>query len=154
MSRVYDINPIPTKYKGITFRSRIEAIWAVFFDTLKWDWRYEDQYYSLPSGNYLPDFYFPDILSHGEVKPSDFTPTERLKCTELSLLLPDTQIIQLVGYPAFKPLTIIENGALLTQAVPVELSRKYYPFFYTDTFDANFFDVTVRAIFKSTEYTF
>jgi len=33
----------PTKYRGILFRSRLEARWAAFFDKLGWEWRYEDE---------------------------------------------------------------------------------------------------------------
>lgn len=38
-------NVIPTMYKGIQFRSRLEARWAVFFDTLGIEWEYEPQGY-------------------------------------------------------------------------------------------------------------
>jgi len=33
----------PTKYAGITFRSRLEARWAVFFDALGISWEYEPE---------------------------------------------------------------------------------------------------------------
>lgn len=51
-----DPKPIPTRYAGYHFRSRLEARWAVFFDALGLRWHYEDQGYELPSGRYLPDF--------------------------------------------------------------------------------------------------
>ena len=47
---------IETVHAGVTFRSRLEARWAVFFDALGVGWEYEPEGYSLPSGNYLPDF--------------------------------------------------------------------------------------------------
>jgi hypothetical protein len=53
--------PLPTEYAGHTFRSRLEARWAVFFDELSIEWIYEPEGYELPSGNYLPDFYLPAI---------------------------------------------------------------------------------------------
>lgn len=53
------IPAIPTQYAGYHFRSRLEARWAVFFDTLGIQWVYEDQGYELPSGPYLPDFWIP-----------------------------------------------------------------------------------------------
>ena len=40
-------NVIPTMYKGIKFRSRLEARWAVFFDTLGIEWEYEPQGYEI-----------------------------------------------------------------------------------------------------------
>ena len=43
---------IPTKYKGITFRSRLEARWAMFFDQLGWRWEYEP----FDGHGYIPDF--------------------------------------------------------------------------------------------------
>jgi len=52
-----DIQPIPTKYKGIEFRSRLEARWAVFFDTLEIRWEYEPECFDLGNGiYYTPDF--------------------------------------------------------------------------------------------------
>jgi len=54
------IAAIQTQYNGVLFRSRLEARWAVFFDTLPIKYSYEPQGYSLPSGNYLPDFYIPN----------------------------------------------------------------------------------------------
>ena len=35
------IKAVPTFYKGIQFRSRLESTWAAFFDLMQWDWRYE-----------------------------------------------------------------------------------------------------------------
>lgn len=72
-----NIKPIDTRYGGYLFRSRLEARWAVFFDSictnaerdewLKWD--YEAQGFDLPSGPYLPDFYMPDYHTFVEIKP-------------------------------------------------------------------------------------
>lgn len=60
---------IPTLYKGIQFRSRLEARWAAYFDLWSMDWKYEP--IDLPG--YIPDF----ICSAGpfredlfEVKPA------------------------------------------------------------------------------------
>jgi hypothetical protein len=54
------IAAIQTKHNGVLFRSRLEARWAVFFDTLGIKYCYEAEGYALPSGNYLPDFYIPN----------------------------------------------------------------------------------------------
>lgn len=43
---------IPTLYKGIRMRSRLEARWAAMFDALKWPWEYE----SRDLAGYIPDF--------------------------------------------------------------------------------------------------
>jgi hypothetical protein len=60
---------IPTHYAGCYFRSRLEARWAVVFDTLGIRWEYELEGYALPSGWYLPDFWLPDFKFWVEIKP-------------------------------------------------------------------------------------
>jgi hypothetical protein len=50
------IKSIPTQYGGVLFRSRLEARWAVFFDSCGWDWAYEQEGYTIDGVNYLPDF--------------------------------------------------------------------------------------------------
>jgi len=54
------IQAIETEYKGYLFRSRLEARWAVFFDTLGIEWKYENEGYKTAEGEmYLPDFVLP-----------------------------------------------------------------------------------------------
>lgn len=56
------LKAIPTRYKGCHFRSRLEARWAVYFDALNIEWRYEPEGFELPDGTrYLPDFWLPTI---------------------------------------------------------------------------------------------
>lgn len=51
------IKPIPTKYHGVLFRSRLEARYAVLFNELGLKWEYEAQGFDLEKlGWYLPDF--------------------------------------------------------------------------------------------------
>lgn len=63
----YTIPAIPTLYKDIEFRSRLEAKWAAFFDTAGWRWEYEP----LDLNGWIPDF----IINPGlggvlvEIKP-------------------------------------------------------------------------------------
>lgn len=60
---------IETRYKGYRFRSRLEARWAVFFDTLGLPWEYEKQGFDFGGGlRYLPDFWLPTINAWFEVK--------------------------------------------------------------------------------------
>lgn len=76
---------IETAYKGYRFRSRIEARWAVFFDTLGVRWEYEKEGYELANGaRYLPDFWLPDLGCFVEVKGADPTPDERGLADQLS----------------------------------------------------------------------
>ena len=59
------IKAIQTQYKGYSFRSRLEARWAVFFDALGAEWEYEAQGYDLGElGYYLPDFWLPMHPDH------------------------------------------------------------------------------------------
>lgn len=54
-----------TRYKNIVFRSRLEARWAVFFDALNIQWKYELEGYVLKNGmSYLPDFYLENVGGH------------------------------------------------------------------------------------------
>jgi hypothetical protein len=68
------MRPIQTSYRGYFFRSRLEARWAVFFDSLKIKWEYEPEGYHLSDGEmYLPDFWLPNFCGgagiFAEVKP-------------------------------------------------------------------------------------
>lgn len=62
-----ELRAIQTEYKGYRFRSRLEARWAVFFDTLGVKWEYEPEGYDLGNGvYYLPDFLLHDVtVNHG-----------------------------------------------------------------------------------------
>jgi len=51
------IKAIETVYNGYRFRSRLEARWAVFFDTLGIEYRYEPEGFDLDGIWYLPDFF-------------------------------------------------------------------------------------------------
>lgn len=78
---------IETIYNGYRFRSRLEARWAVFFDTAGIRYEYEPEGFEIEYSDwdqpirYLPDFYFPDWDIYGEVKPS----LEKLKEDEEKL---------------------------------------------------------------------
>jgi hypothetical protein len=65
------LNPIQTVYKGYRFRSRLEARWAVFLDSLNIKWQYEHEGFDLGGTWYLPDFYLPgqSPAAWFEVKP-------------------------------------------------------------------------------------
>lgn len=69
------VQAIETRYAGCHFRSRLEARWAVFFDTLGIEWQYEPEAFDVScfagAGlNYLPDFYLPATQTWVEVKGS------------------------------------------------------------------------------------
>lgn len=75
---------IETKYKGYRFRSRLEARWAVFFDTLGVKWEYEPQGFEFHDGTrYLPDFWLPDLKLFLEIKGAAPTEDEFRKAENL-----------------------------------------------------------------------
>lgn len=78
------MRPIETNYKGFRFRSRSEARWAVFHDTIQINWRYEEQGFDLDGTCYLPDFWVPDWNAWIEIKGPKPTPEEVDKCRLLS----------------------------------------------------------------------
>ena len=57
----------PTWYKGIRFDSRLEAIWACFFDVLGIEWRREPSKFELPGFDtgYLPDYRICNVVNGG-----------------------------------------------------------------------------------------
>jgi hypothetical protein len=67
------MKPIQTSYKGCKFRSRLEARWAVFFDSLGIIWEYEKEGFVLSTGDtYLPDFWLPQLDCFFEARAYDF----------------------------------------------------------------------------------
>lgn len=96
------IKPIETRYKGYRFRSRLEARWAVFFDTLGIAWEYEREGFNLDGVCYLPDFWLPQVEMWAEVKGAPFTPEESALCLELAKET-DRNVLMLSGLPDYKP---------------------------------------------------
>lgn len=67
----------PTTYKGVQMRSRLEARYAQWLDSVNIDWKYEPQCFASERGQYLPDFELPYVRVMGaqrrvfvEVKPN------------------------------------------------------------------------------------
>ncbi len=63
------ITAIQTIYNGYKFRSRLEARWAVFFDTLGIPYEYEKEGFDIDGQWYLPDFWLPEQKIMLEIKP-------------------------------------------------------------------------------------
>lgn len=62
------IRSIPTKYKDIIFKSKLEAKWAKWLDEKQIIWAYEEEGIDLYGEWYLPDFWLPEIRTILEVK--------------------------------------------------------------------------------------
>jgi hypothetical protein len=76
---------IETVYNGYRFRSRLEARWAVFFDTLGVKYDYEPEGFDLDGVRYLPDFWLPDQDCWFEVKGQAPTEAEMRAAALLTL---------------------------------------------------------------------
>lgn len=63
-----DIKPIETVFNGCRYRSRMEARWAVFMDTMHIPFVYEPEAYMIDGQGYLPDFYLEDQDAFFEIK--------------------------------------------------------------------------------------
>lgn len=96
------IQALETRYRGYRFRSRLEARWAVYFDTIRVTWEYEVQGYDLGDGlYYLPDFWLPQVNLWAEVKPGAFTADEIEKAARLATKT-QHNVLTLVGPPALR----------------------------------------------------
>lgn len=74
------IKAIETEYNGYRFRSRLEARWAVFFDSLGIEYEYEIEGFEIDGVRYLPDFYIPSIDRWFEIKGKPLSISEIKKC--------------------------------------------------------------------------
>ena len=92
------IQVIPTHYNGITYRSRTEARWAVYFDCLRLNHDYEKEGYDLDGEWYLPDFNVENMIV--EIKGQEPTLHEKTKARNLGQYLKKAIII-LIGSPHF-----------------------------------------------------
>lgn len=85
------LTPIPTVYRGIRFRSRLEARWALFLDEIGLSYHYELEGFESSNTRYLPDFFIPAWNTWIEIKPKEPTSEEWKKCEELLISLLKTE---------------------------------------------------------------
>ena len=96
------MKPIPTIFRGITYRSRLEARWQCFFDSINLSAQYEPEGFVLESGTcYLPDFWLPQVRMFAEIKPEYLTPSEQFKCEGLTAGT-HSACLFLIGAPALQ----------------------------------------------------
>jgi len=58
---------IPIKYEGYTFKSKLEARWAVFFDSLGERFEYEPESFKFKRKKFTPTFFLPSLQCWGKV---------------------------------------------------------------------------------------
>ena len=136
------IKPIETLYHGYRFRSRLEARWAVFFDSLGVKYEYEPEGFKLPDGSmYLPDFRVMCHASRGqacepfplyiEVKGNmDEASAKKIKAFSwysafegINLNLPDDEILRSAKSKNRQSLLIVSDIPDIEFAVDVHDSR-------------------------------
>jgi hypothetical protein len=139
-----------SRYNGKTYRSQIEAKYAVLFDDLAIDFRYEVQGYKLPTGEaYLPDFYLTRVGLFAEVKPFyNASAVKRIKRFVAAGALPRDIIVlfdepRCTSYLFIERVILAERPEALVSRVVIDpfLRRKWYRDecrFYTG-FDADEF---------------
>lgn len=102
--------PVPTRHKGVTFRSKTEARWATFFHHSKVEYVYEPEKFSIryfgQVCNDVPDFWLPKQNKYVEVKPyTDDYPLARYPDADAkaTMLAAWTQqdVILLCGVPGY-----------------------------------------------------
>lgn len=94
-----DFFSIPTRYRGIEFRSRLEARWAMVFDRLGIRWVYEPVLVIIAGRPYLPDFRLVDCGTWIEVK-GDEGRIDRAFLLAAAAELPDAQATSAAGSPS------------------------------------------------------
>lgn len=106
---------IETRYNGYRFRSRLEARWAVFFDTLGIKYEYEPEGFDLtetwkrvdPNAErlkadqvwYLPDFFLPDYKYYVEIKATGTLQDQREAIEKCFLFSLQTKLLLIIGTP-------------------------------------------------------
>ena len=116
------IKAIETIYNGYRFRSRLEARWAVYFDSLDIKYEYEHEGYQLPTGDlYLPDFVLPELDVHVEVKPNgDLTFDEMHKIVNF-VISSGKELLLIVGSPTDEMMFLIDpdHASFLSEEMEV-----------------------------------
>jgi hypothetical protein len=121
------LKAIETRYKGCRFRSRLEARWAVFFDTMGWKWTYESEGYERnwngQRHRWLPDFYLPEFKCLVEIK-ADWS-----NCTKDDL----EKIVFLMDWPWVETNSPLPDFVCSFEHIGILLLDKI-PFFDDDDF--------------------
>jgi len=136
-----EIKAIPTIYKGISFRSRLEARWAVIFDQLGIDWHYETEGYDVPISNgvtirYLPDF----VLYGGSIRCPD-----RL-FVEVKGNMKADDAIKIKSFSDYRPIYVVgnipQNIDDICNGIDTDFGVSYYNFL---TVDGDYFGAVIGA---------
>lgn len=123
------LKAIETHYAGRRFRSRLEARWAVFFDTAGISWQYEPQGYDNGRGfRYLPDFYLPKVENgvFFEVKGEEPKPEYVVDVTQV---LPRAVVFAVGDFPGELTLRVFDRVSDHIFALGVTFAQEPYYLF-------------------------
>ena len=135
------IQAIETFYRGIRFRSRLEARWAKLFSELGIDWMYETEGYniSLQDGThirYLPDF----ILRGGSIRCPDPL------YVEVKGNMKAEDAIKIRAFSEHRPIYIVgaipEDIEDIVNGIDTDYRIPYYNF---ETVDGDYFGAVLGA---------
>ena len=105
-----NLKAIETHYNGYRFRSRLEARWAVFFDSYGIEYEYELEGFELGNGlRYLPDFYLPAFNVYVEIKPNCCFSLAELKKIDVFALDGDNNLLLVMGSPTKEEMVFLNR---------------------------------------------
>ena len=102
---------IPTEHGGVTYRSRTEARWAIFFETAGITMQYEPEGFLLDGFSYLPDFFIPSWDLFVEVKPLAVLSVNESRKATLLASFSGKRVLVVLGEPA------IRRGAIFGESL-------------------------------------
>lgn len=101
---------IKTSFRGVLYRSRLEARFAMALNEMDITYIYEPMKFSRPSGGtYMPDFFLPRQQLWVELKPQRPHLEEELKCEEMSTA--GFRVVLMYGDDVASPPYSSENNA-------------------------------------------
>jgi hypothetical protein len=95
------MKPIPTKWQGTTYRSRLEARWSVFFGFIGLHAIYEPEGFEHDGETYLPDFWVDEFDGYVEIKPHNVAmhDVDRVREWQLNMAACGMRLFSLFGEP-------------------------------------------------------
>lgn len=134
--RDLSIPALPAEYAGVTFRSRLEARWAYYFDLIGCPWQYEPQGFALEAGNYCPDFQCNDF--YVEVKPTESDLIVAYPLLSQLSEASEARVFCVVGAPTIAPQRYWADGKLAGKASFCQYAfngKGWVGPYFTDSYD-------------------
>ena len=109
------MTPLQTTYNGVKYRSRTEARWAVFFESMGVKFIYEPEGYNLDGVMYLVDFFVPDWNAYFEVKNSNRLSDDEIDKAKRLSAASGIWLVIVNGTPSAHEAALILRGGKLYQ---------------------------------------